>query len=445
MVFARLGQNPMADVLLAIRLGDRSGRSFVLKRPKVGERASGRAAQSIAREAEVLSLVRSPAMVALEAAGEIAGLPYVATEYVRGLSLEELRASGQSLGEPAVRAIALDIVTALQALHQAGFVHGDISPSNVLIDDTGEIRLCDFGLAEKQGAKRSAIAGKPGYIAPEAVRPIESNPAEDIYSLGVAIGECALQKRLFNESSLADAGARGDVPAYEAALENIAKGFGNALKRDPASRPSAASLALSLRELPIDRGALADAVVQASQPAKEPTPPPEPAVPVEIKTPTPPPAALTPTIPMKLQTVVDERIEARPAKNPIVFHNPTHELTPKARPESNGWRTLALFLLAFVIALGSFFVGRFTGRARQSSVSYGGTLAKRTQLELDGRRIDKASGPIPIDPGRHTVLLTTGKGDKREIVFNARPGEQVVLFPINKLGNLIGAEEERSE
>lgn len=438
----------MVDVLVAIRLGDRSGRAFVLKRPKVGQRASERAAQSIAREAEVLFAVRSPSIVALEAAGDIAGLPYVATEYVRGLSLDDLRASSQPLPEEAVRAVALDMATALHALHHAGYVHGDISPSNVLLDDTGEIRLCDFGLAEKQGAKRSAIAGKPGYIAPEAVRPVESNPAEDIYSLGVVIGECTLGKRLFMETSLADAGARGDVPAYEAALEQIAKGFGNALKRDPSARPTAASLLEALRELPNDRRALADAVAAAS--AQNPAvPAPPPALPAPEKTPTPPPAALTPTIPMKLSILSDDLNARAPARHSTALHENSIKLTgshpPHPHGAPNGWKTLALFLLAFVIALGAFFAGRFSGRARQSTLAYGGPWPRRTQIELDGQRIDRNAGPIPIDQGRHTIVFITAKGDKREVNFTARPGEQVVLFPINKQGNLIVDQEDRGE
>lgn len=450
LAFARLGENPMADVLFAIRLGDRSGKAFVLKRPKVGQRASERAAQSIAREAEVLSLVRCPSIVALEAAGEIAGLPYVATEYVRGVSLDELRNAGIPLSGPAVRAIALDVSIALSALHEKGFVHGDISPSNILIDDTGEIRVCDFGVAEKAGTKRSAIAGKPGYIAPEAVRPTESNPAEDMYGLGVVIAECALQKRLFMESSLADAGARADVPAYESALEDIASGFGNALKRDPSARPKADELAKTLKALPIDRGELAHAVAQASEASQDAKRSAElsAAAPAHIPTPTPSPAALTPTIPMKLATLPETRADESRKTNTNISVQPSNELRqPKSSrsSESNGWRTLALFLLAFVIAVGSFAAGRLTGRFRGASVHYGAPLAKRSQLELDGRKVDKNAGPIPIEPGKHTLVLTTAKGDRREISFSARPGEQVVLVPINKQGNSIGLEEDRGE
>src|SRR6185295_19068013 len=103
----------MAETRLAVRLGDRSGKTLVLKRPPFGERASGRAAQAILREAEVLGAVRGAGLPALEAAGDIAGLPYVAVERLRGASLEKIIASGPALPIAAVRAVGKDISRAL--------------------------------------------------------------------------------------------------------------------------------------------------------------------------------------------------------------------------------------------------------------------------------------------------------------------------------------------
>ena len=86
LLLRRLAQSLMAEVFVAIRLGDKDGRTVIVKRPKLGERASGESAQAILREAEVLAEVRAPTLVALEAKGEVAGLPYVAVEHVRGVA-----------------------------------------------------------------------------------------------------------------------------------------------------------------------------------------------------------------------------------------------------------------------------------------------------------------------------------------------------------------------
>src|SRR5262245_14836801 len=253
----------MAEVLLAIRLGDRSGRLFVVKRPLLGERPSGRAAQAIAREGEVLMAVRGEGIVALEAAGEIAGLPYIAVEHIRGAALDVILDGAGALPESATRAIAKDLASALSALHAAGWVHGDIAPSNILVDDAGELRLIDFGLATKAGAKHIEIAGKPGYIAPEAVRPVEATTAEDIYGWGVVVTECALGRRLFKEESLAEAGARGEAPPEVAELASSIPGLAAALRRDPSARPSVASIIEQWKPLDIDRSALAELALRA--------------------------------------------------------------------------------------------------------------------------------------------------------------------------------------
>jgi serine/threonine-protein kinase len=448
----------MAEVLLAVRLGDRTGRTFVVKRPLVGERSSGRAAQSIAREGEVLSAVKAPSIVALEAAGELASLPYLAVEHVRGLPLDQLLSRAGPLPEAAARAVVNDLASALAALHKAGWVHGDIAPSNLLIDDAGEARLIDFGLASRAGQKRAEIAGKPGYIAPEAVRAVEASPAEDIYALGVVAAECLLGRRLFRETSLAEAGARGDAPAEAAGLDSIAPGLAAALKREPAARPDAHSLAGALRSLPLDRAALAELVERETAPAssnQSDAPPDSSSEPAGISTaistarsapPAAPPAgspgsyAITPTAPMVLTPARDDASPA--ARSSSIAPN------PDARPSSgDGWRRLAITLLIVFAVLAGIGIGRVsTTRGRPTSVTITGTFPRRTQVELDGRTVTRLDGPLPIEPGRHILVISPPKGEKREYTFNARPGEQVVMIPFGRgTGVSTEAQEERGE
>src|SRR6185436_15169380 len=105
-----------------------------------------------------------------------------------------------------------------------------------LVDDAGEARLVDFGLATRIGSKHVEIAGKPGYIAPEAVRAVEASPAEDVYGWGVVVAECALGRRLFPERALAEAASRADAPRAVAELGDWATSACDALRRDPAAR-----------------------------------------------------------------------------------------------------------------------------------------------------------------------------------------------------------------
>ena len=264
LLIGRIAQSARAEVLLAVRLGDRSGRTHVLKRPALGERPSGPSAQGIAREAEVLAAVRAPTLVALEAAGEIAGLPYLAVEHVRGAPLDVLLARGGPLPAAAARAVAVDLARALAALHAAGWVHSDVAPSNVLVDDAGEARLIDLGAAARAGVRRTGITGKPGYAAPEAVRPVEAAAAEDVYAWGVVVAECALGRRLFDERDLAEAGSRGEPGRALSDVGDDEPEVRAALGRDPGARPSAEALAAALGARPLDRSTLAERVAAAS-------------------------------------------------------------------------------------------------------------------------------------------------------------------------------------
>lgn len=442
LLLQRIAAGGMGEILLAIRLGDRSGRTFVVKRPLLGERPSGRAAQAIAREGEVLSAVRAPGLVALEAAGDIAGLPYIAIEHVRGAALDAILEGRGPLPAGAVRAIALDLATALAALHAAGWVHGDVAPSNILLDDAGELRLIDLGLATRAGAKHIEIAGKPGYIAPEAVRPVEAAPAEDIYGLGVVVAECAMGRRLFREESLAEAGARGEAPPEAAALDDIAPGLASALRRDPSARPDAASLVERLRSLELDRGALAELATQPVQSAA--LTPTAPMVVAELKEPgalaRPGPAgrALAQTLASAVEGAskgAGASSAALTAASRSTGTNASSNPAPGASP-SNAWKRIAITLLVLIGLAVSAAAGRFSARRRDGAVSLAGSLPRRTQIELDGRPASRlADNPMPLEPGRHTVVISLPKGERREYPFNVRPGEHVVLLPVSRAGN----------
>jgi serine/threonine-protein kinase len=402
----------MAEVSVAIRLGDRSGRTFVVKRPRLGERPSGAAAQAIAREGEVLAAVHASGIVRLEAAGDMAGLPYVALEHVQGAPLDELIARAGPLSEGATAAIARDLARALSTLHAAGWVHGDVAPSNVLVDDAGDARLIDFGLATRSGERRDVIAGKPGYVAPEAVRPIQAHPAEDIYGWGVVVAECSLGGRLFAERDLAEAASRGEAPPAVARLSAHGPLVAAALRREAGARPSASNLATSLESAVLDRARLATLVHDIRRGA--------PIAVGEARAGAPGSrrstltSAPTPTAPMAVRSTMPD---------PIVL--------PRPSPDAKRRRVLMALLLVAALLTGAL-LGRLSVRIRQATMSFGSQMPRRAHLEFDGQPITPPAdgSELPIAPGRHTLTLITSKGERREVTFRARPGEQVMLLPL---------------
>jgi serine/threonine-protein kinase len=411
-----LSTTSMAEAFVAVRLGERSGRTYVIKRPRLGERASGRAAQAILREAEVLEARLAPGLLPLEAAGTIAGLPYLAIEHLRAVSVEALIHHGGALGEGPTRVVASELARTLARLHEAGWVHRDVAPGNVLIDDEGSVRLIDLGLAAHEGTKAPEIVGTAGYAAPEAVRAIEVHRAQDVYGFGAVIAECALGRPLFPERELYEAAARSDTKVNVDGLAlDLASDVGACLARDPLARPSMRTLAERLTAAPpqdaaLERAALAERVLRALEAPRS--------VESGLSAPTKtwPDAALAPSMP-----------PSPPPRTLPESANPT----ALGRAPRNAWRAIAVGLLIVFAGVGGLAAGRRSVRARDASITFAGTLPRRTTLELDGKVTTPTAdnSPMPLSAGSHRLVVAL-RGERRQYVFRARPGEQVVVVPL---------------
>jgi len=112
---------------------------------------------------------------------------WLITEYIPGCSLSSLnaRSDGSKLALPHVLSITIDLVAGLDALASAGFVHGDVSPANVVIDEHGRARLIDFGQAGRIGGAPSG-RGVPGFTLRHD-HPSESSSDDDTYALGALL------------------------------------------------------------------------------------------------------------------------------------------------------------------------------------------------------------------------------------------------------------------
>ena len=114
-------------------------------------------------------------------------------------------AAGRSPLSPEVCGALIQLVTGIQALHQAGIAHRDIKPSNVLVDRTGRVVLLDFGFAapflgEVWGSEQGRLVGTLPYLAPECLWGLPLTMASDWYSLGTLLAEVVLGRPLFTGS-----------------------------------------------------------------------------------------------------------------------------------------------------------------------------------------------------------------------------------------------------
>ncbi|MEW2387850.1 serine/threonine-protein kinase [Streptomyces venezuelae] len=119
------------------------------------------------------------------------GRPWIVMELVRGLSLSDVLEAEGALAPQRTAEIGAEILGALRAAHDAGVLHRDVKPGNVLIANDGRVVLTDFGIALVEGSSAltmtGEVVGSPEFLAPERALGQRPGPASDLWSLGVLL------------------------------------------------------------------------------------------------------------------------------------------------------------------------------------------------------------------------------------------------------------------
>ncbi len=175
-----------------------------------------------------------------------ATVAYLVMEFVQGRTLrDELRAHGRLTPR---RALALldAVVEGLAAAHEAGLIHRDVKPENVLLSDTGQVKIADFGLARAASASTgtATLVGTVAYLSPELVLGQPAEAQSDIYSTGVMLFELLTGQQPFTGEvpiQVALQHAQHDVPAPSTILPGLAADIDELVQwctsRDPEARP----------------------------------------------------------------------------------------------------------------------------------------------------------------------------------------------------------------
>jgi len=145
------------------------------------------------REARTAARLSHPGVVGIFDVVEEDGRPWIVMELIRARSLQERIKQDGTLPLRSVAEIGRQMLSALTAAHDAGILHRDVKPSNVLVTDTPSRRavLTDFGIARAQSdatlTQTGKLIGSPAYIAPERARGRHAVPASDLWSLGATL------------------------------------------------------------------------------------------------------------------------------------------------------------------------------------------------------------------------------------------------------------------
>lgn len=189
-----------------------------------------------------------PHIVTIFDVGEASGRPFLVMEHLSGGTLAERAREG---GVPREQALAWlgQAASALEEAHRNGIVHRDVKPANLLLDDRGDVRVGDFGIARivDEGATSMTMAGTvlgtAGYLSPEQARGEPATPASDVYSLGVVAYELLTGGRPFEGGSATEEAARHiHQPVPPASERGVAlpraidRVFERALAKDPRER-----------------------------------------------------------------------------------------------------------------------------------------------------------------------------------------------------------------
>ena len=218
----------------------------------------GKAASRAEREAEAAAQLRHRGCQRVYGFGRDSRHVYIAYEYVPGRTFREAMRAGELDDTSAIEATG-QVLDALAHAHARGIVHRDVKPSNVLLAEGNEVsaRVLDFGLAQIQEAEtltaQGDVPGTLAYIAPERLAGVLTTEAADVWSVGVMLWEALAGRHPFWRSSLLEtaraieAGAPGLETLRPDLPRPIISAVNRALEVDPARRPSAATLAATLR------------------------------------------------------------------------------------------------------------------------------------------------------------------------------------------------------
>lgn len=209
-ILARLGRGGMGDVYGAV--DQRLNRKVALKFLPISFTEHEEQVNRLQQEARTASALNHPNIVTIYDIGQADSFHFIAMEFVEGETLRQ-KMAGQQMSLREVLNIAIQVTSGLSAAHQAGILHRDVKPENIMEANDGYFKILDFGIAKfnetrivvaeecNAGPTTSVAAGTLSYMSPEQARGEALDARTDIFSVGVLLFELATGRRPFTGES----------------------------------------------------------------------------------------------------------------------------------------------------------------------------------------------------------------------------------------------------
>jgi serine/threonine-protein kinase len=260
-VLSELGSGALSTVHKATQ--EPLGRVVAIKQLKATINPGSPFAAQLEREAHVLASLSHPNVAMLFDFVKSDDAMYLVLEYVDGWSLATVASKAHRLAPEIVAALGADIAAGLAHAHARGVVHRDIKPANIMISKRGDVKISDFGIAQRERLPsadeplsridEAAAFGTPAYMSPEQILGEIVDARSDIFSLGVVLYQLLAGARPFE---------RGDEKAKRAAAQRIRRDPPIPLHRRAPDVPRALERIVMrmIEKLPADRYASAQSV-----------------------------------------------------------------------------------------------------------------------------------------------------------------------------------------
>jgi serine/threonine-protein kinase len=255
----RVATGGMGEVWRAV--DETLGRDVAVKMLRPDSSVESGFAERFRAEARHMGGLTHPNIGTVHDFGDDEGTAYLVMEYLEGEPLSTIISDDAPLDPQRVSDILFQVASALQAAHDAGVIHRDVKPANIMVDADGYAKLTDFGisraLSEAPLTQTGEVLGTPHYLSPEQAQGQPANALSDVYALAVVGYEMITGERPFAGDSMvttALAHVSSPVPPLpEGVPDPLATTVMAALAKDPGQRPqSAAEFAESLRSAPED-------------------------------------------------------------------------------------------------------------------------------------------------------------------------------------------------